>query len=168
MRKFWLLFSQAVTVLLAAYFVVATLKPQWLDRRPTLSSISVLEAPAALLGQRSAVPVGSFRSAAKIASAAVVSINTSKAAAKNPHSEDPWFKFFYGDQGRSEPQGGLGSGVIISASGYILTNNHVVEDADEIEVILNDTRKAKAKVIGTDPDTDLAILKIEQIGRAHV
>ena len=160
MRKFWLLFSQAVTVLLAAYFVVATLKPQWLDRRPTLSSISVLEAPA-VLGQRSAGPVGSFSSAAKIASAAVVSINTSKAAARNPHSEDPWFKFFYGDQGRSEPQGGLGSGVIISSSGYNLTNNHVVEGADEIEVILNDTRKAKAKVIGTDPDTDLAILKIE-------
>ena len=160
MRKFWLLFSQAVTVLLAAYFVVATLKPQWLDRRLTLSSIAVLEAPAGS-GQRGTGPVGSFSSAAKIASAAVVSINTSKAAAKNPHSEDPWFKFFYGDQGRSEPQGGLGSGVIISASGYILTNNHVVEGADEIEVILNDTRKAKAKVIGTDPDTDLAILKIE-------
>ena len=160
MRKTWLLFSQTVTVLLAAYFVVATLKPQWLDRRPTLSSIAVLEAPGGD-AQRSTTAVGSFSSAAKIASAAVVSINTSKAAAKNPHADDPWFKFFYGDQGRSEPQGGLGSGVIISASGYILTNNHVVEGADEIEVILNDTRKAKAKVIGTDPDTDLAILKIE-------
>jgi serine protease DegQ len=160
MRKLWLLFSQTTTVFLAAYFVVATLKPQWLDRRPTLSSIAVLEAPAGS-GQRNTSAVGSFSSAAKIASAAVVSINTSKAAAKSPHSDDPWFKFFYGDQGRGEPQGGLGSGVIISASGYILTNNHVVEGADEIEVILNDTRKAKAKVIGTDPDTDLAILKIE-------
>ncbi|MDB5965581.1 MAG: Do family serine endopeptidase, partial [Polaromonas sp.] len=58
-------------------------------------------------------------------------------------------------------QAGLGSGVIVSSSGYILTNNHVVEGADEIEVILNDTRRAKAKVIGTDPDTDLAILKID-------
>ena len=160
MRKLWLLFSQTITVFLAAYFVVATLKPQWLDRRPTLSSIAVLEAPAGS-GQRNTSAVGSFSSAAKIASAAVVSINTSKAAAKNPHADDPWFKFFYGDQGRGEPQGGLGSGVIISASGYILTNNHVVEGADEIEVILNDSRKAKAKVIGTDPDTDLAILKIE-------
>ncbi|WP_415838048.1 S1C family serine protease, partial [Polaromonas hydrogenivorans] len=56
---------------------------------------------------------------------------------------------------------GLGSGVIVSGSGYILTNNHVVEGADDIEVVLNDTRKAKAKVIGTDPDTDLAIVKIE-------
>ena len=160
MRKLWLLFSQTTTVFLAAYFVVLTLKPQWLDRRPTLSSIAVLQAPAA--GQRSTGAVGSFSSAAKIASAAVVSINTSKLAAKSPHSDDPWFKFFYGDQqGRNEPQGGLGSGVIISESGYILTNNHVIEGADEIEVILNDSRKAIAKVIGTDPDTDLAILKIE-------
>ena len=164
MRKLWLLFSQSVTVFVAAYFVVATLKPEWLDRRSTFSAVSVIEAPAGS-AQRSAGPnpggMGSFSSAAKIASAAVVSINTSKAAAKNPQSDDPWFKFFFGDQGREEPQGGLGSGVIISASGYILTNNHVVEGADEIEVILNDSRKAKAKVIGTDPDTDLAILKID-------
>ena len=161
MRKFWLLFSQTVTVLVALFFVVATLKPQWVERRPfsgSVGSVSVIEAPAM---QRGTGPVGSFSSAAKIASAAVVSINTSKAAAKNPHAGDPWFKFFYGDQGRDEPQGGLGSGVIISASGYILTNNHVVEGADEIEVVLADARKAKAKVIGTDPDTDLAILKIE-------
>jgi Do/DeqQ family serine protease len=160
MRKLWLLFSQTVTVFLAAYFVLTTLKPQWLDRRPTLASIAVLEAPAGDT-QRSSSVVGSFSSAAKIASAAVVSINTSKAAAKNPHSEDPWFKFFYGDQGQGEPQAGLGSGVIISASGYVLTNNHVVENADEIEVILNDKRRAKAKIIGTDPETDLAILKID-------
>jgi len=158
MRKFWLLFSQTVTVLVAAFFVVATLKPQWLNRQPAFNSVSVMEAPAF---QRGAGPVGSFTSAAKIASAAVVSINTSKAAAKNPHAGDPWFKFFYGDQGQGEPQSGLGSGVIISASGYILTNNHVIEGADEIEVVLADARKAKAKVIGTDPETDLAILKIE-------
>ncbi len=160
MRKLWLLFSQTITVFLAAYFVVLTLKPQWLDRRPTLSSVAVLQAPAGS-DQRGTGAVGSFSSAAKIASAAVVSINTSKLAAKSPHTDDPWFKFFYGDQGRNEPQGGLGSGVIISESGYILTNNHVVEGADEIEVILNDSRKAIAKVVGTDPDTDLAILKIE-------
>ncbi len=159
MRKLWLLFSQSVIVFVAAYFVVATLKPEWLDRRPSLGSVSVIEAPAGSV-QRSAGPMGSFSLAAKIASAAVVSINTSTAAAKNPHADDPWFKFFFGDQGREQPQGGLGSGVIISASGYILTNNHVVEGADEIEVILNDGRKTKAKVIGTDPDTDLAILKI--------
>ena len=162
MRKFWLLFSQAVTLFLAAYFVVATLKPQWLNRGPGISAVSLIEAPAAsALRGAGASGIGSFSSAAKIASAAVVSINTSRAAANNLQSDDPWFKFFFGDQGRGEPQGGLGSGVIISASGYILTNNHVVEGADEIEVILNDTRKARAKVVGTDPDTDLAILKID-------
>ena len=160
MRKFWLLFSQTVTVFLAAYFVVATLKPQWLNRSPSFAAVPVLQAPASG-AQRSLVAVGSFSSAAKIASAAVVSINTSKAATRNPQADDPWFKFFFGDQGNAEAQGGLGSGVIISPSGYILTNNHVVEGADDIEVILNDKRKTKAKVIGTDPDTDLAILKIE-------
>ena len=158
MRKIWLLFSQTVTVFVAAFFVVATLQPQWLNRQSGLNAVSVIQAPAV---QRGVGPVGSFSSAAKIASAAVVSINTSKAAAKNPHAGDPWFKFFYGDQGQGEPQSGLGSGVIISTSGYILTNNHVIEGADDIEVVLADARKVKAKVIGTDPDTDLAILKIE-------
>jgi Do/DeqQ family serine protease len=89
----------------------------------------------------------------------VVSINTSKAARRHPNSNDPWFRFFFGDQG-NEPQTGLGSGVIVSETGYILTNNHVVEGADEIEVVLNDSRTTRAKVVGTDPDTDLAILKI--------
>jgi Do/DeqQ family serine protease len=160
MRKSWLLFSQTVTVLLAAYFVVATLQPQWVNRQALGNAISVIEAPAGPGG--SAAPAGSFAAAAKAASAAVVSINTSKAAARNPNMDDPWFKFFFGDQGgRNEPQVGLGSGVIVSPNGYILTNNHVVEGADDIEVILNDTRRAKAKIIGTDPETDLAILKIE-------
>ena len=160
MKRTWLLFSQTVTIFLAAYFVVATLKPQWINRGNALSGVSVIEAPASSV-PRSAGPGIGFASAAKQASAAVVSINTSRAAARNPNADDPWFKFFFGEQGRGEPQGGLGSGVIISTSGYILTNNHVVDGADEIEVILNDTRKAKAKVIGTDPDTDLAILKID-------
>jgi serine protease DegQ len=158
MKRLWLLFSQTATVLLAAYFVVATLKPQWLGHAPSVgAAIALLEAPASAPGE---IPPGSFRMAAQKASAAVVSINTSKAAAKNPNANDPWFKFFYGDQ-NNEPQGGLGSGVIVSASGYILTNNHVVEGADEIEVFLNDSRHATAKVIGTDPDSDLAVLKVE-------
>ena len=157
MKRFWLFFSQTVTVFLAAYFVVATLKPDWLGAtRSKVAGISVMEAPAVASG---AAPVGSFRAAAQRASAAVVSINVSKAAVKNPQSEDPWFKFFFGDRG-NEPQAGLGSGVIVSPEGYILTNNHVVDGADEIEVILNDSRRTKAKVIGTDPDSDLAILKI--------
>ena len=163
MKRTWLLFSQTVTVLVAAYFVVATLQPQWLNRRATIGGVSVIEAPASSLPRAvgTASTSGSFAQAAKIASAAVVSINTSKAAVNNPQMNDPWFRFFFGDQNPGEAQAGLGSGVIVSSSGYILTNNHVVEGADEIEVVLNDTRKTRAKVIGTDPDTDLAILKID-------
>jgi len=158
MKRLWLLFAQTVTVLLATLFVVNTLKPDW-PLLPLLrpSQLGLQLAPSGPLG---AAPTGSFRLAAQKASAAVVSINTSKAARKNPHSNDPWFNFFFGEQG-NEPQVGLGSGVIVSASGFILTNNHVVESADEIDVILNDGRHARAKVIGTDPDSDLAVLKIE-------
>ena len=158
MKRIWLLFSQAVTVFVAAYFVVATLQPGWLGRGATRSSagISLMEAPAAPSSQPVA---GSFSAAARKASPAVVSINTSKAV-RHPRSNDPWFQFFFGDQG-SQTQAGLGSGVIVSPDGYILTNNHVVEGADEIEVTLTDSRRARASVIGTDPDTDLAILKID-------
>ena len=158
MKRLWLIFSQTVTVILAAYFVLLTLKPHWLGQFPGNlgGAVALFEAPAPAIG---AVPPGSLRAAAQKASAAVVSINTSQAKKKSSHAEDPWFKFFYGDQG-DEPQGGLGSGVIVSQSGYILTNNHVVEGADEIEVILNDGRHTQAKVIGTDQDSDLAVLKI--------
>lgn len=158
MKRLWLLFSQTCTVLLAAYFVVATLKPQWIGNGTNArSAISLFESPAPAAGE---IPPGSLRAAAQKASSAVVSINTSKAVAKNPNANDPWFRFFYGDQG-DEPQGGLGSGVIVSPEGYILTNNHVIEEADEIQVFFNDGRKAAAKVIGTDPDSDLAVLKVE-------
>ncbi|AMM23848.1 Do family serine endopeptidase [Variovorax sp. PAMC 28711] len=160
MKRTWLLFAQAVTVLLAAYFVVGTLKPEWLNKRSTSLGgvVSVVEAPN---GGASSIAPGSLSAAARKASPAVVSINTSKAARRNPRSNDPWFKFFFGDQGEDQAQVGLGSGVIVSTDGYILTNNHVVEGADEIEVTLNDGRHTTGKVIGTDPDTDLAVLKVE-------
>ncbi len=159
MKRFWLLFSQAVTVFVAAYFVVATLQPDWIRRGATRSSagISLIEAPPAASSQPVA---GSFSAAARKAAPAVVSINTSKAV-RNPRSNDPWFQFFFGDQGQQQAQTGLGSGVIVSPDGYILTNNHVVEGADEIEVTLADSRRTRATVIGTDPDTDLAILKVD-------
>ena len=163
MKRLWLLFSQTVTVLVAAYFVVATLQPGWLGHGTVRSGagIALIEAPAntSATGQQPAA--GSFSAAARKAAPAVVSINTSKAV-RHPRSNDPWFQFFFGDQGNnSQQQAGLGSGVIISPDGYILTNNHVVEGADEIEVTLTDSRRARARVIGTDPDTDLAILRIE-------
>ena len=159
MKRIWLLFSQTVTVLVAAYFVVATLQPDWIRRGATRSGagISLIEAPP---GNPDIPAPGSLSVAARKASPAVVSINTSKAAVRDPRSNDPWFQFFFGDQG-SQAQAGLGSGVIISQDGYILTNNHVVEGADEIDVTLSDSRRARARTIGTDPETDLAILKIE-------
>lgn len=157
MKRYWLSFSQTVTVLLAAYFVVATLKPEWLSKQYPANSVGWIQSPAS---SPTEIPAGSFRLAAQIASAAVVSINTSKAVQNDPRSRDPWFKYFFGEQG-DEPQVGLGSGVIVSAQGFILTNNHVVEGADEIDVVLNDGRNAKARVMGTDPESDLAVLKID-------
>ena len=168
MRKTWLLFSQAVTVAVAVLFVVATLKPEWVQRSgaaagPGVASIAAspaLPLPAVLPGGA----ITSYSAAAKRASPSVVSITASKAPARSPRSEDPLFQFFFGDRSRqqqSQPQVGLGSGVIVSAAGYLLTNNHVIEGADDIEVMLTDGRQARAKLVGTDPESDLAVLKIE-------
>jgi Do/DeqQ family serine protease len=77
---------------------------------------------------------------------------------------NPFFRQFFGDEAapeRESKEQGLGSGVIVSSDGYILTNNHVVEGADELNVLLPDSREFKAKVIGADPKTDIAIIKIE-------
>ncbi|MFC3686600.1 trypsin-like peptidase domain-containing protein [Hydrogenophaga luteola] len=157
MKRIWLLFAQTVTVAVAVLFVVGTLKPHWLDRRNVLPTVvPVVESPGPISEEASAT---SFREAAKRASPAVVSINTSKAPDQTQMA-DPWFRFFFGEQGQGQPQAGLGSGVIVSEAGYILTNNHVIEEADQIEVVLNDGRRSTAQVIGTDPETDLAILKI--------
>lgn len=157
MKRHWLLFSQVVTVLVAIWFVVATLKPDWLNRRPSMAGVTLLEAAPTPSG---VLMPGSFSPAAKRASPAVVSIATTQARSDNAQSNDPWFRYFYGDREDDSPQQGLGSGVIVSPEGYILTNNHVVDGAQEIEVTLSDSRRAIAKVIGTDPDTDLAVLRI--------
>ena len=159
MKRQWLLFSQVVTVLVAMWFVVATLKPEWLNQRASIANgVTLIEGAPSVLG---AVMPGSLSPAAKVASPAVVSIATTQAKApKQNYQNDPWFRFFYGDREDEAPQQGLGSGVIVSPEGYILTNNHVIEGAQEIEVTLSDSRHAIAQVIGTDPDTDLAILRI--------
>ena len=167
MRKTWLIFSQAVTVAVAVLFVVATLKPEWLARRPAPVAPAVASAvapPAVQAVALSGAAVTSYSGAAKRATPAVVSITASKSPARNPNANDPWFQFFFGERARQmqqEPQVGLGSGVIVSGDGYLITNNHVIAEANDIEVMLADGRQAKAKVIGTDPDTDVAVLKIE-------
>jgi serine protease DegQ len=164
MRKTWLIFSQTVTVAVAIVFVLATFRPSWIQAlsfRSTLPDPSLkVAAPArSASGPVAGVPMG-FREAAQRAAPAVVSVLTSNSTAKHPHRNDPWFRYFFGEQD-GQPQSGIGSGVIVSPEGYILTNNHVVEHMDDIEVMLIDGRRTSAKVIGTDPDTDLAVLKID-------
>jgi serine protease DegQ len=161
MRRLWLIFAQTATISLAALFVVATLKPELLPWRGGSVVTTVQEAPAGAGAQKA----GSFSMAARKAMPGVVNIFTSKEipAPHNPFMDDPLFRRFFGDRSDGEPQraSSLGSGVIVSRDGYILTNHHVVEAADEIEVALADGRRASAKIVGTDPDTDLAVLKIE-------
>ncbi|MBC3936401.1 Do family serine endopeptidase [Undibacterium rugosum] len=167
MRRLWLLFAQTVTVGLAIWFIVTTLKPDWVRSGFNPASQTRISAGVtlkeALVSQTPAQ--NSYRGAAGKAMPSVVNIYTSKEARRsgNPLLNDPFLRRFFGDQQgqRTERQSSLGSGVIVSAEGYILTNNHVVESADEIEVALTDGRKARAKVVGTDPETDLAVIKIE-------
>ncbi|QQR96969.1 MAG: Do family serine endopeptidase [Sphingobacteriales bacterium] len=111
-------------------------------------------------------PQDAFVQAAKISTPAVVHINTEvKVSRKNQQQMDPFWQFFGMpfDQGQmpDQLQQGAGSGVIISNDGYIVTNNHVIENADKITVNLDDNRTFTARLIGTDPSTDLAVIKIE-------
>lgn len=164
MRKFWLLFAQATTVALAVLFVIHTLKPTLL---PTAARSGVVtlyedEKPESI----SELPnVGFSRAAQKVMPAVVNIFTTSEVKQQaHPFMDDPRFKFFFGDEfddNAAQQNSSLGSGVIVSHDGYILTNHHVVESADQIEVAFADGRKAKGHIIGTDPETDLAVIKVD-------
>ena len=166
MRKHWLLFSQTVTIALALLFIVHTLKPELLPNAARTGVVTLYQNTPLVSDDKS--PAMSLSTAAQKAMPAVVNIFTSTTIKNpvNPFMDDPRFKFFFGDQLDTEPQtsSSLGSGVIVSPDGYILTNHHVVEAADQIEIALSDGRKAKAHVIGSDPETDLAVIKIELPG----
>ena len=168
LNRLWLLFAQSVTIMLAAWFIVATLKPSWLSGTQMgsiVESVTLREGAY----DSNAISPGSYHEAVKKSMPAVVNIFTSKAnvapktrKGNNGNSADPFFKFFFGDQlPDAEPSSSLGSGVIVSPEGIILTNHHVISDADDIDVAFADGRKAKAKVIGSDPETDIAVLKID-------
>jgi Do/DeqQ family serine protease len=166
MRRLWLIFAQAVTVSVAALFVVMTLKPDWLGGKPQPAVVALQEAAAPATAD--ARKVASYADAAKKALPSVVHIYTSKEvkAPRHPFADDPVFRYFFGDRfGGPQRQSGLGSGVIVSADGYILTNNHVVENMDEIEVATNDGRRLRARIVGLDPETDLAVLQVRAEGK---
>jgi len=162
MRKLWLLFTQTVTIALAMLFIVSTLKPELLPTAARSGVVTLYENQPQLEAQPATTGLSA---AAKKAMPTVVNIFTSTTieAQPNPFLDNPRFRFFFGDQLDAEPQSSssLGSGVIVSIDGYILTNHHVVETADQIEVALADGRTAKAHVIGSDPETDLAVIKID-------
>jgi serine protease DegQ len=155
MRRLWLLFAQTVTVCLGILFIVATLRPDWLHTAPP--------APAPAV----APPLqASFAGAVAQATPSVVNVYTSKHinVPLVPLPADPELKRLFRDIpgfSRRKESTNLGSGVIVRSDGYILTNYHVIEAADAIEVALSDGRQTRAELVGADPESDLAVLKID-------
>jgi serine protease DegQ len=167
LRKFWLLFAQACTLVLAALFVVATLRPDLLPRFSGTGNVVLLQqsnGPAAAVAPVDA-GAASFAAAAKAAMPAVVNIYTSKEIrGRNPLAGDPLLRRYFPDLAQRMPpqrSTNLGSGVIVATEGYVLTNHHVVAGADDIQLVLADGRSIVARVRGSDPETDLAVLKVD-------
>ncbi len=172
-RKILIFLAEATVIGLAVAFVVMFFfRPNTLERRPVVEfkesatpAGATTPQPPRGAAQDASGPV-SYARAVELAAPSVVNIFTAKVVTQRPHPlfDDPSFRRFFGDKppvpGKRQ-ENSLGSGVIISTQGYILTNNHVVEGADEIKVGLHDGRSAEATIVGTDPETDLAVLKIK-------
>ena len=160
LRKFWLLFAQACTLCLAALFVLVTLRPDLLPRTTGRGASVVVtqETATPLIGAR----VASYADAAKKAMPAVVNIYTSKEVrSRNPLADDPVFKRYFPELSATQRQTSLGSGVVVAAEGYVLTNHHVIQGADDIQLVLSDGSRVSARVRGADPESDLAVLKAD-------
>ncbi len=156
---------QAIVLGLAIAFLVIYFWPQIARQQATTVEI---RQTAPETSQHPAGSPYSYAQAVDKASPAVVNINTAKVVTVRPHPffDDPAFRQFFGDgnnliRPRKRVETSLGSGVIMSEQGYILTNHHVIQGADAIQVSLQDGRMMQAKVVGSDPETDVAVLKID-------
>ena len=163
LRKLWLIFAQVCTLCLAALFVVSTLRPDLLPRAGSrVGNVVLLQETATPVV---AEKVATYADAAKKAMPAVVNIYTSKEMRqRNSLLDDPVLRRHFPDFADRLPRQratSLGSGVIVSSEGFVLTNNHVIEGADDIQLILADGRRLKARIQGVDPESDLAVLKTE-------
>jgi serine protease DegQ len=177
LKRLWLVFAQVCTVCVAVLFTVSALRPEWLAKggpavQPPPPALPVPSEPKkAATGATDATPTSlagkaSLSEAAKRALPSVVKISTSaERRFRHPFMDDPMFQRFFGrdrqERAEAQPMIGQGSGVIVRADGYILTNNHVVEGAEKIQVELYDKRIFSAKKIGIDPESDLAVIRVE-------
>jgi serine protease DegQ len=170
LRKFWLLFAQACTLCIAALFVVATLRPDLLPHpsgRAGPESVVLMQQASGPATPASVSPanIPTFAAAARKAMPAVVNIYSSKVVRpRNPVLDDALLRRYFPEFADSIPSRratNLGSGVIVATEGYVLTNHHVVDGADDIEIVLSDGRQLKAHIRGSDPESDLAVLKAD-------